>query len=79
MSLGGKDMSMSQQNDPQDALKAVGQNAENMSSKIHKFSTTQNIRMQYELSKEFHGSKGQRQLHYEPAGQKDTKEGDEEN
>ena len=57
MSLGGKDMSMSQQNDPQDALKAVGQNAENMSSKIHNFSTMQNIRMQYKLYEGLHGPK----------------------
>jgi hypothetical protein len=31
------------------ALKAVGKNSENMSSKIYNFSTMQNIRMQYEL------------------------------
>ena len=31
------------------ALKAVGKNSENMSSKIYNFSTTQNIRLQYEL------------------------------
>lgn len=61
------------------AYKAVGKSFENMTLKNYNFSTTQNIRMQYELYKEFHGSKGQRQLHYEPAGQKDTKEGDEEN
>lgn len=31
------------------ALKAMGKNSENMSSKIYNFSTMQNIRMQYEL------------------------------
>ena len=31
------------------ALKAVGKNSENMSSKIYNFSTMQNIRMQYEF------------------------------
>ena len=40
------------------ALKAVGKNAENMSSKIFNFSTVQNIRMQYELYKGLHRSKG---------------------
>ena len=40
------------------ALKAVGKNSENMSSKIYNFSTMQNIRMQYELYKELHRSKG---------------------
>jgi hypothetical protein len=39
------------------ALKAVGKNYENMSSKIHYFSTMQNIRMQYELYKGLHGPK----------------------
>ena len=39
------------------ALKAVEKNSENMSSKIYNFSTMQNIRMQYELYKEFHRSK----------------------
>jgi hypothetical protein len=34
------------------ALKAVGKNSENMSSKIHNFSTMQNIMMQYKLNKE---------------------------
>jgi hypothetical protein len=37
---------------------ALGKNAENMSSKIYNFSTMQNIRMQYELYKELHRSKG---------------------
>ena len=40
------------------ALKAVGKNSENMSSKIYNFSTMQNIRMQYELYKELHRSQG---------------------
>ena len=37
------------------ALKAVGKNSENMSSKIYNFSTMQNIRMQYELYEGLHG------------------------
>ena len=40
------------------ALKAVGKNSENMSSKIYNFSTMQNIRMQYELYEGLHESKG---------------------
>ena len=40
------------------ALKAVGKNIENMSSKIYNFSTMQNIRMQYELYKELYRCKG---------------------
>jgi hypothetical protein len=40
------------------AIKAVEKNAENMSLKIYNFSTLQNIRMQYELHKELHRSKG---------------------
>ena len=40
------------------ALKAVGKNSENMSLKIYNFSTIQNIRMQYELYKKLHTSKG---------------------
>jgi hypothetical protein len=41
------------------ALKAVGKNSENMSSKIYKqdFSTMQNIMMQYELYEGLHGPK----------------------
>ena len=39
------------------ALKAVGKNSENTSSRIYNFSTTQNVRMQYELNKEFHKPK----------------------
>ena len=39
------------------ALKAVGKNSENMSSKIYNFSTMQNIRMQYELYEGLHKSK----------------------
>jgi hypothetical protein len=31
------------------ALKAVGKNSENMSSRVHNFSSMQNIRIQYEL------------------------------
>jgi hypothetical protein len=31
------------------ALKAVGKNSENMSSRIYSFSTVQNLRMHYEL------------------------------
>jgi hypothetical protein len=38
------------------ALKALGKNAENMSSKICNFSTMQNIRMQYELYEGLHES-----------------------
>jgi hypothetical protein len=56
------------------ALKAVGKNSKNMSSKIYNFSTMQNIRMEYELYKEIHRSKRvQRQLLCQPACQKDTK------
>jgi hypothetical protein len=40
------------------ALRAVGKDSENMSSKIYNSSTLQNIRMQYELYKEFHRPKG---------------------
>lgn len=40
------------------ALKAVGKNAENMSSKICNSSTMQNISIQYELNKELNRSKG---------------------
>jgi hypothetical protein len=32
----------------------VGKNTESMSSKIHNYSTMQNIRMEYELYKELH-------------------------
>lgn len=39
------------------ALKTVGKNSENLSSKSNDFSTMPNIRMQYELYKESHGSK----------------------
>ena len=39
------------------ALKAVGKNYENMSSKIHNFSTMQNIRIQYKLYEMLHESK----------------------
>ena len=39
------------------ALKAVGKNSKNMSSKIYNFSTMQNIRMQYELYEGLHRSK----------------------
>jgi hypothetical protein len=39
-------------------LKAVRMNAENRSSKLYNFSNMQNIRMQYELYKELHRSKG---------------------
>jgi hypothetical protein len=31
------------------ALKAMEKNSKNMCSKVHKFSTMQNVRMQYEL------------------------------
>jgi hypothetical protein len=34
------------------ALKVVEKNSKNLSSKIHSFSTMQNIRMQHELCKE---------------------------
>ena len=37
------------------ALKAVGKNIENMSSKIYNFSTMQDIRMQHELYEGLHG------------------------
>jgi hypothetical protein len=36
------------------ALKAVGKNSENMSSRIYSFSTIQNIKMKYKLYEEFH-------------------------
>jgi hypothetical protein len=36
------------------ALKAVGKNPENMSSKICNFSTKQNLRLQYELYEGIH-------------------------
>jgi len=39
------------------ALKAVGKNSENMSSRIYNFSTMQNIRMQYELYEGLHRPK----------------------
>jgi hypothetical protein len=41
------------------ALKAVGKNSKNMSSKIYRwdFSTMKNIRMQYELYEGLHGPK----------------------
>ena len=39
------------------ALKAVGKNSENMSSKVYNFSTMQNIRMQCELYEGLHGPK----------------------
>lgn len=39
-------------------LKAVGKNSENLSSKIYNFLAMQNIRMQCELYKELHSSKG---------------------
>ena len=39
------------------SLRAVGENFENLGSKIYNFSTMQNIRMQYELYKELHRSK----------------------
>jgi hypothetical protein len=60
------------------ALKAVKKNSENMSSKLYNFSVMQNIRLQYVLYKELHRSREQRQLHYEPACQKDSNEGDRE-
>lgn len=60
------------------ALKAIKKNAESMSLKIHNFSTMQNVRMQYELYKELHESKGTEVAYYEPACQKGTKEGDKE-
>ena len=46
------------------ALKAVGKNSKNVSSKIYKqdFSTMQNIRMQYELYEGFMDLKKQREL-----------------
>jgi hypothetical protein len=39
------------------ALKDVRKNSENMSSKIYKYSTMQNIKMQYELYDGHHESK----------------------
>ena len=60
------------------ALKAMGKNSENMSSKIYNFSTMQNIRMQYELYRGFMNLNEQKQLFYEPVCQKDIKEGDKE-
>jgi hypothetical protein len=40
------------------ALKAVGRKTDNRSLKIYNFSTMQNVRMQYDLYKELHRSKG---------------------
>ena len=54
-------------------LKVVEKNPENMSSRVYNFSTMENIRMQYELYKEFHGPKRS-----EAAFQKDTERGDKE-
>ena len=48
------------------ALKTLGKNSKNMSSKKYNFSTMQNIKIQYELNEGFHES-----MHYDPACQKD--------
>ena len=54
------------------ALKAVEKSFQNMSLKIYNFSTMQ----KYKDAMGLHRSKGtERQLHYEPAFQKDTKTG----
>ena len=61
MSLGGENVFLNKMVNAVNfriALKAVGKNTENMSLKIYNFSTMQNIRMQYELYKELHRSKG---------------------
>ena len=60
------------------ALEAVEKNSENMSSRIHKqdFSTMQNKRMQYELYKGLHISKGAEVAALGASYQKETKEGD---
>ena len=64
MSLGGNNVSnVSWQNGNtvsfRTAIKVVGKNSENMSSRIYKqeFSTMQNIKMQYELYEGLHGPK----------------------
>ena len=58
MSSGGEVLLMPQQmvnaRTFRTAPKAVGKNTESMSSKIHNYSTMQNIRMEYELYKELH-------------------------
>ena len=58
MSPGGKGVANVSARTFRTVLKAVGNNSENMSSKIHNslqdFSTMQNIRMQYELYEGLH-------------------------
>ena len=44
--------------------------------KIYNLLTVQNTQMQFNCIRSFTGLKEQRQLHYEQACQKDTKEGD---
>jgi hypothetical protein len=50
------------------ALKAVGKNYKNMSSKIYSFSTMQNVRTQYELYEGFCGPKKQKQKQKKKTG-----------
>jgi hypothetical protein len=60
------------------ALKAIEKKSKNMGLKRYHFSTMQNIRMQYELYRNFTDLREQRQLCCEPTCQKDTKEEDGE-
>jgi hypothetical protein len=60
------------------AFKAVAKNSENMSSRMYNFSAMQSMRMQYELYEGLHRSKRREVLNYEPACQKDIKEGGKE-
>lgn len=56
----------------------MGKHYKSMNSKIFKFSTMQNKRIQYykrAYMRAFIDLEKQRQLHYEPAGRKDTKTG----
>jgi hypothetical protein len=53
-------------------LKAVEKDSKNMSSKMYNFPKKQGCSMNY--MRGFMNQKEERQLHYEPACQKDTKE-----
>lgn len=55
------------------ALKAMGKNSENKSSKIYNFSSMKKYKDEY--MRGFTDLKGQRQLNYKPACQKDIKAG----
>jgi hypothetical protein len=60
MSPGGENVFLSKMTNAvtfRTALKAVGKNSENMSSRIYNFSTMQNIRIQYEFYEGLHGPK----------------------